>query len=571
MNRPITPESVLSNDDPGDDTQRRFRYQATYAAIISLSLLEENSNTDCLFCEHHEDVLIKQKDGTFVGIQIKTRLDSKSPYKAGDEPVINSLKRFIKLDSQFPGCFSQYVIAANNGFWQEQETRNNLPYLLKLAKAAIDDGITPHECLLTFVKKLSFENEDIKLFNADGTVSDVASRVLRKVITQEEDLPKLEYPERDLIEELAKLPDMSQRGYDGLKKLAEALVNEMFRAASLANNSSQPLYFYLLNDSAEQKTKAIIQGKRITREKILKIIQEHSSTQILDIGKAEEEAQQEQAIEKQAIAYRQKLISGLCNLQIFKMSSPLNLEDVYVKLQVRQEEKLPYAKEEERISLAGGEPTELLRLFQGRLAEQAATAMSPEEALSLFKKITVLGEPGAGKTTILRHLAVTMADGALPNLPDLPVYVELRSFVESGMEDLLDFVVSNFAKPYNFPDRSYLEKKLKEGKAALLLDGLDEVLGGKSPEEAKKVYSRLAKLVTGLATQFSVVACRRAGWQGGLTGFHTLEVLDFDEPQIQEFVNNWFNSDPSKAKGLQQELEKNLRMNTLAANPLTRS
>ncbi|HEY9798338.1 MAG TPA: NACHT domain-containing protein [Leptolyngbyaceae cyanobacterium] len=289
--------------------------------------------------------------------------------------------------------------------------------------------------------------------------------------------------------------------------------------------------------------------------------------------KAQEEAQREQAIEKQAIAYRQKLISGLCNLQIFKMSSPLNLEDVYVKLRVRQEEKLPYAKEEERVSLAGGEPTELLRLFQGRLAQQAATAMSPEEALNQFKRITVLGEPGAGKTTILRHLAVKMANGALPNLPDLPVYVELRSFVESGMEDLLDFVVSNCAKPYNFPDRSYLEKKLNDGEAALLLDGLDEVLGGKSPEEAKQVYSRLAQVIAVLAIEFSnapiAVTCRRAGWQGLREGgFCTLEVLDFDESQIQEFVNNWFKSDPSKAKGLQQELEKNLRMKTLAANPL---
>jgi hypothetical protein len=287
--------------------------------------------------------------------------------------------------------------------------------------------------------------------------------------------------------------------------------------------------------------------------------------------KAEEEAKREQTAEKHAIAYRQKLISGLCNLQIFKMSSPLNLEDVYVKLQVRQEEKLPHAKEEERVSLAVGEPTELLRLFQGHLAEQAATATSPEEALSRFKKITVLGEPGAGKTTILRHLAVKMANGALPNLPNLPVYVELRSFVESGMEDLLDFVVSNLAKPYNFPDRSYLEKKLNDGEAALLLDGLDEVLGCKSPEEAKKVNSRLAKIVTGLAIEFSnapiAVTCRRAGWQG-LQGFHTLGVLDFNESQIQEFVNNWFKSDPSKAQGLLQELEKNLRMKTLAGNPL---
>ncbi len=571
MNRPVTPESVLSNDDPGDDTQRRFRYQNTYAAIISLSLLKEESETDYIFCEHHEDVLVKQKDGSFVGIQIKTQLDSKGLYKAGDKPIINSLQRFIKLESQFPEAFSQYVIAVNTGFWHEKENNSNLPYLLKLARNTREESITPQECLSTFAKKFSFKNEDIKVFNADGTVSDFALRVLSKVITQE-DLPKLEKPEGDLIEEIAKLPDMSQRGYDGLKKLAKALVNEMFCAASLANNSSQPLYFYLLNDSAEQKTKAIIQGKQITREKILKIIQEHSSTQILDIGKAEEEAQQEQVIEKQVIAYRQKLISGLSNLQIFKMSRPLNLEKVYVPLRVRQEEKLPSAKEEERVSLAGGQPTEVLRLFQGRLAEQAATATSPEEALSRLKKITVLGEPGAGKTTILRHLAVKMADGALPSLPDLPVYVELRSFVESGMEDLLDFVVSDCAKPYNFPDRFYLEEKLNDGEAALLLDGLDEVLGGKRPEDAKKAYNRLAKIATDLATQFSnapiVVACRRAGWQGGLTGFHTLEVLDFDESQIQKFVNNWFKSDRSKAKGLQEELEKNLRMKTLAANPL---
>jgi hypothetical protein len=570
MNRPVTPERVLSNDDPGDDTQRRFRYQNTYAAIISLSLLKENSNADCIFCEHHEDVLVKQKDGTFVGIQIKTR-NSKKPYQAGDEPVINSLKRFIKLESQFSECFSQYVIAVNNGFWQEKETKNNLPYLLKLAKAAIDEGTTTHQSLLTFAKeKFSFENEDIRLFNADGTVSNFTLRVLSKVITQE-DLPKLENPERDLIEEIAKLPDMGQRGYDELRKLAEALVNEMFRAASLANNSPPPLYCYLLTNSAEQSTTAVIQGKQITKEKILEIIQKHSSTKVPCTGEEEEEAKRKQTIEKNVTAYCEKLISGLCNLQIFRMSSPLNLKEIYVKLRVRQEEKRPSAKEEERVSLAGGEPTELLRIFQGRLAEQAATAMSPEEALSRFKKITVLGEPGAGKTTILRHLAVKMADGALPNLPDLPVYVELRSFVESGMEDLLDFVVSNFAKPYNFPERSYLEKKLNDGEAALLLDGLDEVLGGKSPEEAKRVYNQLAKVVTGLAIEFSnapiAVTCRRAGWQG-LQGFHTLEVLDFDESQIQKFVNNWFKSDPSKAKELQQELEKNLRMKTLAGNPL---
>jgi hypothetical protein len=63
------------------------------------------------------------------------------------------------------------------------------------------------------------------------------------------------------------------------------------------------------------------------------------------------------------------------------------------------------------------------------------------------------------------------------------------------------------------------------------------------------------------------LTCRRAGWQG-LTGVSHARSAGFRWEQIQEFVNNWFKSDPSKAKGLQQELAKNLRMQTLAANPL---
>ncbi|MEQ8757268.1 MAG: NACHT domain-containing protein [Coleofasciculus sp. G1-WW12-02] len=286
-----------------------------------------------------------------------------------------------------------------------------------------------------------------------------------------------------------------------------------------------------------------------------------------ELKQAEAEAHQKQAIED----YRQNLIYRLGNLQIFKMSSPLDLENIYVKLQVRQEQPLSSTQEEEKASLAEGEPGELLRQFQQRLAEKAATAISPEAALTKHKRITVLGEPGAGKTTILRHLAVRMAKDE-PSLPYLPIYVELK-FLEGNTGNVLEFVAADLAKRYGFQNaRPYLEKQLKDGNAALLLDGLDEVLGGKSSAEAKNAYNQAVGKVNQLATQFPnapiAVTCRRAGWRGGLTGFQTMEVLEFDEPDIKEFANNWFKSDPSKAEGLWQELDKNLRMKTLAGNPL---
>lgn len=279
MNQPVTPDSILSSDDHGDDIQRRYRYQNTYTAIISLSLIKEKSNTDYIFCEQHEDILVKQKDGTFVGIQIKTR-DSKEPYQASDEAVIKSLKRFIKLESQFQGKFSQYVIAVNNGFWQKKKTSNNLPYLLQLAKSAGNEGIVHDKCLSTFAQKLCSNDKALRsiVLKSDETIINLALRVLGKV-TADEDLPGLDDIHERLIKEISQLPDMSQRGYRNLDRLANTLVHEMLRAASLASNSSQPLYFYLLADSTEQRKNTIIQGKRITTEKLRQIIKEHFSTE----------------------------------------------------------------------------------------------------------------------------------------------------------------------------------------------------------------------------------------------------------------------------------------------------
>jgi predicted NACHT family NTPase len=176
----------------------------------------------------------------------------------------------------------------------------------------------------------------------------------------------------------------------------------------------------------------------------------------------EAKAKQVQTVQECAQAYRRKLIKTLPNLKILDMSSPLDLEDIYVQVRVRQEEPLRYAQEEEMTPLAAGEPTELLRQSQRHLVERATTAMSPEDALAKFRGIVVLGDPGAGKTTMLRYLVLKMAKGELSNLPDLPIYVELRRFVDSKMDSLLDFVALDWAERYGFPEsRSYLQEQLE--------------------------------------------------------------------------------------------------------------
>jgi hypothetical protein len=68
------PDTVPATGDPGDDTANRYRYQWTYAAIVCCMLLDDTLDVTEVFCEHHEDVLSKHTDGTFSGLQIKTRV-----------------------------------------------------------------------------------------------------------------------------------------------------------------------------------------------------------------------------------------------------------------------------------------------------------------------------------------------------------------------------------------------------------------------------------------------------------------------------------------------------------------
>ena len=67
--------------------------------MLSLSsLLDDEAETEEVYCEHHEDVLVKKRGGRFHGVQIKTRFDEAGPHKSTDEEIAGSIKRFIELE-----------------------------------------------------------------------------------------------------------------------------------------------------------------------------------------------------------------------------------------------------------------------------------------------------------------------------------------------------------------------------------------------------------------------------------------------------------------------------------------
>ncbi len=120
-----SPDTVPTTGDPGDDTARRYRYQFTYAGILCCSLLDDTLDVIEVFCEHHEDVLVKHANGLFTGCQVKTRAPEGEPWKANDEAIEAACARFVALENEFPGKFRAFVIVTNHVFYSNAKTKTS--------------------------------------------------------------------------------------------------------------------------------------------------------------------------------------------------------------------------------------------------------------------------------------------------------------------------------------------------------------------------------------------------------------------------------------------------------------
>jgi hypothetical protein len=96
-----SPIDELEVFDPGDETQRNFRYQHAYGAVLLVQARLGNQPYVAIWCEQHEDLLAEREDGGFDGWQVKTRTPELGPWKLLDEPVVRSIGRFCELVEQF--------------------------------------------------------------------------------------------------------------------------------------------------------------------------------------------------------------------------------------------------------------------------------------------------------------------------------------------------------------------------------------------------------------------------------------------------------------------------------------
>jgi hypothetical protein len=205
--------------------------------------------------------LVKRKDGAFIGIQVKTRDVSLGPFKFSDSEILDSLKRFVKTEKQFPNKFRKYVICSNCGFWQKRKDETNLVHCLNIIKQETGAESTSGIDLSKRIDKLS---------NETACDTNFVLSVLKKVETQ--NWTDMDRYEATLAKAIANETGNDNQSFDVLNKAADSLISAMLRQSSLPHESPKTAYFAMLENPSLKETESVIGEKRITKEIVQKII-----------------------------------------------------------------------------------------------------------------------------------------------------------------------------------------------------------------------------------------------------------------------------------------------------------
>ena len=267
----------------------------------------------------------------------------------------------------------------------------------------------------------------------------------------------------------------------------------------------------------------------------------------------------------------------------------LKLLELYVPLKARQE--LPKGETWERgLKLAGRD------LLEGDPeAAQALRLGEPLPVLDILKQkdgVVILGDPGAGKTTFLKFLALKLAcgegaelglDGRLPILLPFAAYANALAVKNVRLDD---FIATYFKENVSdLPIDTLLREALESGRALILLDGLDEV---KELSLRNTVVERVTDFYTAHHRKGNkfVLTSRVVGYRAVRSvaeGMAECTLIDFDDDEISEFITKWTVAIEKHAIGdtavarhdaelerheLLESMQTNDGVRRLAANPL---
>ena len=243
-------------------------------------------------------------------------------------------------------------------------------------------------------------------------------------------------------------------------------------------------------------------------------------------------------------AYLERLAERFAHLDLFRradnvVGQPVSLAQVYIALDTTETRTVPrHAKSSETLMVV---PDSALR------------------AVDTHQHLSLVGDPGSGKSTFVQHLCLALANARLGR-PGAAELARDTASLPTGpapgrFDHLLAFIGRDLAR--HCGSERFMEPlraALESGEALVVLDGLDEVTHPE-PDERDPIYSdqqrrlQVIEAIHSLARKFPkanvLVTCRVRVFpvdaQGKpLLGFRTVTLRPFGPEQIEAFITRWF-------------------------------
>lgn len=223
-------------------------------------------------------------------------------------------------------------------------------------------------------------------------------------------------------------------------------------------------------------------------------------------------------------------------------------------------------------------------LKRGKMLKRGGGTFVPLKQLFDFNSnLIILGKPGAGKSLLIKFIMCSIIDKkkifSNRNIVDfVPFRIELRKYLAYKKENrnsLIKYIVNSIEIEFGYSGltKDALEIILNTKKVLVFFDGLDEIFDVNDKIEIKNDIENFHNTYEGIR---SIVTSRIIGYEEAQLNerlFTELEILDFDEYQIKEYVENWYKQEEADCEIRKREvnefLSKKIQLDgELVSNPL---